>query len=98
MIVPKKPGCGDKASAGTMSSAGGDLGDRRNPIPLVNLAKVDLAPSPVGDSSCGDDRGCGIFKPLAHDDIPAADSLDDPSCIDSFVVVSEAEADCPSVT
>uniref|UniRef100_A0A7C9EMG1 Uncharacterized protein n=1 Tax=Opuntia streptacantha TaxID=393608 RepID=A0A7C9EMG1_OPUST len=49
----------------------GSLGDRRDAIPLVNCVKADFAEFPDVDSSCPPPNGNGIFKFLAHDDMPS---------------------------
>lgn len=63
-------------------SAAGDLGDRRIPSPPVKRAKVDLAAFPDDCSSWDPVNGCGIFKFLAHEEMPEVESFEGTSSVD----------------
>lgn len=76
VIDPIKPGCAAVEVPSELSSDWGDFGDERSPKPLVRRAKVDFPEFPVGESSCEPENGWGIFKLLAHDDIPVAEIFD----------------------
>lgn len=54
----------------------GDFGDKRSPNPLVNLANADFSVFSTAESFPVEANGWGIFKFLAHVDIPEAESFD----------------------
>lgn len=81
--VPNKL-VGDVDVPSTCSSVGdvGDLGDRRIPSPPVKRAKVDLGAFPDDCSSWDPVNGCGIFKFLAHDEMPEVEIFEGASSVD----------------
>lgn len=89
----RTPGCVVVEVLTTLSAGIGAAGDSRNPKPLVKREKVDFPPSPVCESSCVAAKGCGIFRFLAHDDIPEADNNGGESCVDLSCVATAGVGD-----
>jgi len=82
---PKTPGSVGVEVPSALSSCCWDLGDKRNPIPLVKRAKGDFPEFPGCRSSCTD--GFGILRFLAHEDMPEVDNMDDVSRTDVSCLV-----------
>ena len=92
MIVPNKLGCPVVSLEVELSLEGGDFGDNRNPKLLVKRENVDFAEFPLDESSWDPENGWGIFKLLAHDDMPVEDCVD---CAESSCPETTAAESCP---